>query len=81
MDDDMASEKLNTVVDETTGKELVVLPAGTILSAPLRYVGAGEYIYGVPARDLNANEAALYAAQIAAALAATGRVLYTREEN
>ena len=51
---------------------LVVLPP----AQPLRYVGAGEYIYGVPARDLNADEAAQYAAQIVATATATGRVLY-----
>ena len=44
--------------------------------AGLRYVGDGEYIFGVPARDLSAEEAATYATQIAATHAATGRILY-----
>jgi len=41
-----------------------------------RYVGGGEYIPGVPARDLSAEEAATYAPMIAATEAATGRILY-----
>jgi len=43
---------------------------------PLRYVGNGEYIMGVPARDLTATEAALHETAIAAAATATGRILY-----
>lgn len=42
----------------------------------LRYVGGGEYIFNVPARDLSAEEAATYAPMIAATVAATGRILY-----
>lgn len=42
----------------------------------LRYVGGGEYIFNVPARDLSAEEAATYAPMIAATAAATGRILY-----
>lgn len=44
--------------------------------AGLRYIGDGEYIPGVPARDLNVEEVAVYAAQIEATQAATGRILY-----
>ena len=43
---------------------------------PLRYVGNGEYIMGVPARNLTVEEAALHADAIAANEAATGRKLY-----
>lgn len=46
----------------------------------LRYVGQ-EFIVGVPARDLTAEEAALYAAQINENEAATGRALYVGAEN
>lgn len=46
--------------------------------APLRYVGDGEYIPGVPARDLTVEEAALYATRIGASEAATGRILYQK---
>ena len=41
-----------------------------------RYVGEGEYIVGVPARDLSAAEAERFAPAIAEVEAATGRVLY-----
>lgn len=41
-----------------------------------RYVGEGEYIVGVPARDLSAAEAEKFAPAIAEVEAATGRVLY-----
>lgn len=44
--------------------------------AGLRYIGDGEYIPGVPARDLTVEEAALYATRIGASEAATGRILY-----
>lgn len=43
---------------------------------PLRYVGDGEYIVGVPARNLTAQEGREHAAAIAEVQAATGRVLY-----
>ena len=76
MGEDMA--KHTVVID---GDELVSLPPGAVLpTQPLRYVGAGEYIYGVPARDLTAAETSLHAAQIAATAAATGRVLYAPVE-
>lgn len=52
----------------------------TAQASPLRYVGDGEYIYGVPARNLSAEEAAMYGATIAATAAATGRVLYAPME-
>lgn len=52
----------------------------TARAEPLRYVGDGEYIYGVPARDLSAEEAASFAATITATAAATGRVLYAPME-
>lgn len=48
------------------------------MNIALRYVGDGEYIHGVPARDLSAEEAERYADAIAAAQLATGRVLYER---
>lgn len=73
MDEDMAK----TAIVTDRGPELVVLPPGAELPAvALRYVGDGEYIYGVPARDLTLTEVATYAAQIQAAQAATGRTLY-----
>ena len=50
--------------------------ATTTPGAGMRYVGDGEYIFGVPARDLSAEEAATYAPMIAATAAATGRILY-----
>ena len=49
-------------------------------AAGLRYVGR-EFIVGVPARDLTAEEAALYAAQINENETATGRALYVNAEN
>lgn len=49
-------------------------------AAGLRYVGQ-EFVVGVPARDLTAEEAALYAAQINENEAATGRALYVSAEN
>ncbi len=55
----------------------------TAQASPLRYVGDGEYIHGVPARNLSAEEAAMYGATITATAEATGRVLYApmgREE-
>lgn len=52
----------------------------TAQASPLRYVGDGEYIMGVPARDLSATEAAMYGATITATAAATGRVLYAPME-
>lgn len=52
----------------------------TAQESPLRYVGDGEYIMGVPARDLSATEAAMYGATIMATAAATGRVLYAPME-
>jgi hypothetical protein len=48
----------------------------SMTAAPLRYVGEGEYIVGVPARDLSAEEALRYAAAIAEVEATTGRALY-----
>lgn len=45
----------------------------------LHYVGQ-EFIVGVPARDLTAEEAALYAVQINENEAATGRALYVSAE-
>lgn len=68
---DMA--KNTAVIDDG---ELVSLPPGAVPPTPLRYVGDGEYIVGVPARALTSAEAATYAAQIAATAMATGRVLY-----
>lgn len=56
-----------------TGKKKV-----NVATVALRYVGDGEYIYGVPARDLNEDEATQHAAQIAATEAATGRQLYVK---
>lgn len=47
-------------------------------SIALRYVGDGEYIYGVPARNLSEEEADRYAEQIAANESATGRQLYVK---
>lgn len=52
----------------------------TAQASPLRYVGDGEYVYGVPARNLSADEAATYGATITATAAATGRVLYAPME-
>lgn len=55
----------------------------TAQASPLRYVGDGEYIMGIPARNLSAAEAALYGATITATATATGRALYApieREE-
>lgn len=62
-------------IEEGTGFGVATLP-GTEAAPGLRYVGDGEYIFGVPARDLNAEEAEVYATQIAATHAATGRILY-----
>lgn len=45
----------------------------------LRYVG-NEFLVGVPARDLTAEEAGVYAAQINENEAATGRALYVPAE-
>ena len=42
----------------------------------LTYVGDGAYIVGVPARDLSAEEAALYAPIIDASTKSMGRSLY-----
>ena len=42
----------------------------------LRYVGAGTYIHGVPARDLTEEEAAQHGAVIREQEALTGTVLY-----
>ena len=42
----------------------------------LKYIGNGDYIHGVPARDLNAAEAKQHADAIAAAEGATGKRLY-----
>jgi hypothetical protein len=42
----------------------------------LRYIGNGDYIHGVPARDLSNAEAKQYGDAIAAAEKATGRKLY-----
>lgn len=52
----------------------------TAQASPLRYVGDGEYIYGVPARNLSAAEAAMHGATITETAAATGRVLYAPME-
>lgn len=53
--------------------------AKTKTAAGLHYVG-NEFIVGVPARDLTADEAAVYAAQINENEAATGRALYVAAE-
>jgi hypothetical protein len=53
--------------------------AKTKTAAGLRYVG-NEFLVGVPARDLTAEEAAEYAAQINENEAATGRALYVAAE-
>lgn len=58
---------------EETGFGVATLPGS---AQGLRYVGDGEYIFNVPARDLSAEEAATYAPMIAATAAATGRILY-----
>jgi hypothetical protein len=42
----------------------------------LRYIGGGDWIPGVPARDLSAEEAKQHADAIAAAEKATGKKLY-----
>ncbi len=42
----------------------------------LTYVGGGDYIVGVPARDLSVEEAALYAPMIDASTKSMGRPLY-----
>lgn len=42
----------------------------------LRYVGRGEFVFGVPARDLTTVEAEKYRVSIDAAEAAIGRKLY-----
>lgn len=42
----------------------------------MQYLGSGEFISGVPARDLSAEEAGRYAAVIEAHRVATGRALY-----
>ena len=71
----MAKQQTVTVTDD--GPKLVALPPDAqMLATALHYVGDGEYIYGVPARDLVPAEAAAYAKQIQAAQAATGRTLY-----
>jgi len=46
----------------------------------LRYIGDGEWIPGVPARDLSAEEAAEFGERIAACEGNTGRTLYARVE-
>jgi hypothetical protein len=77
----MGEDMAKTVIVTDAGPELVVLPPGMELpTVALRYVGDGEYIYGVPARDLTPAEAAAYAVQIAATVTATGRVLYAPVE-
>jgi len=68
----MAEKK---TIAEETGFGVATLP-GTKTASGLRYVGDGEYIFGVPARDLSAEEAEVHAVQIAATHAATGRILY-----
>ncbi len=50
----------------------VVVPRGV----SLRYVGDGQYLPGVPARDLSADEAAQHMDAINAHARATGRTLY-----
>lgn len=42
----------------------------------LKYIGAGAWIPGVPARDLTAEEATIYADLIEATIAA-GHILYS----
>lgn len=42
----------------------------------LKYIGNGDYIHGVPARDLSAAEARQHKDTIAAAEEATGTRLY-----
>jgi hypothetical protein len=42
----------------------------------LRYVGDGQYLPGVPARDLSADEAAQHLEAINAHARTTGRTLY-----
>jgi hypothetical protein len=42
----------------------------------LRYIGNGDYIHGVPARDLSAAEAKDHGDAIAASEKATGKKLY-----
>lgn len=49
---------------------------GVATPGPLRYIGAGRFLMGVPARDLTADEAALHHDLIAACLAETGVQLY-----
>jgi len=46
------------------------------VSGALRYVGNGEYIVGVPARNLSAEEASQFASEIARTETATGKTLY-----
>lgn len=60
-------------IAEETGFGVATMPDS---AQGLRYVGDGEYIFNVPARDLSAEEAATYAPMIAATAAATGRILY-----
>lgn len=64
--------KTKSIAEETRGGVAIVLDS----AQGLRYVGGGEYIFNVPARDLSAEEAATYAPMIAATAAATGRILY-----
>lgn len=68
------AEKKPSIAEET-GFGVATWP-GAVAASGLRYVGDGEYIFGVPARDLTAEEAETYAAQIAATHAVTGRILY-----
>lgn len=49
--------------------------------AALHYVGDGSYIYGVPARDLSADEAAQYADKINANAKVTGQPLYAPSDS
>lgn len=67
----MAEKRSKLEIDTT-----IAWPDADINAQRLRYVGDGEYIPGVPARDLSAEEMIVYAAQIEATQAATGRILY-----
>ena len=78
MDEDMAKQQI--VVTEEGSGPIELPPDAQLPTQALRYVGDGEYIYGVPARDLTADEAASFAALIAATQAATERVLYAYRE-
>ncbi len=77
MDEDMAKQQASAVA----GSEVVALTSGEQLAGyPLRYVGDGEYVMGVPARDLTTAEAAQYADRITQTAQATGRALYVPSE-